>query len=66
MGADLDDEVPVVSTELYDADFDAFVAVRPRARAFPRPHRFFHPRVLVRGRLSSRNTRALAPPSSRD
>lgn len=62
MGADLDDEVPVVSTELYDADFDAFVAVRPGARASPRPHRFFPPRVLVRGRLSSRNTRALAAP----
>mgnify|MGYP004416141619 CR=1 FL=1 len=34
MGVDLDDEVPIVGTELYDTDFDAFVEVRRRV---PRP-----------------------------
>ena len=62
MGADLDDEVPVVSTELYDADFDAFVAVRPRARASPRPHRFFPPRV-ARVPLVSTHASARRPPA---
>ena len=32
MGVDLDGEVPIVGTELYDTDFDAFVEVRRRLR----------------------------------
>ena len=36
MGVDLDGEVPIVGTELYDTDFDAFVEVRRRV---PRPFR---------------------------
>ena len=31
MGAGPDDEVPIVSTELYHSDFDAFVKVRARS-----------------------------------
>jgi len=37
MGAAADEEVPVVSTELYHKDFDAFVKVRssPLRRRYP-------------------------------
>ena len=35
MGVDLDGEVPIVGTELYDTDFDAFVEVRRRVPRYP-------------------------------
>ena len=37
MGVDLDGEVPIVGTELYDTDFDAFVEVRRRVPAIHTP-----------------------------
>ena len=41
MGVDLDGEVPIVGTELYDTDFDAFVEVRRRVPRYPHASRLF-------------------------
>ena len=48
MGVDLDGEVPIVGTELYDTDFDAFVEVRRRVPRYPTRLRLFSPRLRSR------------------
>ena len=68
MGVDLDGEVPIVGTELYDTDFDAFVEVRrrvpPRAasRAAPSLRLFSLASDLASDVLPARRPTNPAPP----
>jgi isopenicillin N synthase-like dioxygenase len=66
MGVDLDGEVPIVGTELYDTDFDAFVEVRRRvpphaaSRAVPSLRLFSSPQISRRT-SSPRDDRPIPP-----
>ena len=67
MGVDLDGEVPIVGTELYDTDFDAFVEVRRRVPRYPTRLRLFSPRLRSRvGVLPAQDRPTLNRPPSPD
>ena len=57
MGVDLDGEVPIVGTELYDTDFDAFVEVRRRVPRYPTRLRLFSPASDLASASSPREDR---------
>lgn len=65
MGVDLDGEVPIVGTELYDTDFDAFVEVRRRVPRYPTRLRLFSPASDLASASSPREDRPTLnrPPS---